>query len=257
MDDFDLYIRGLTGVESTATPGFSTMSKAFTSATKFYETAAAEGLIDYDKVVQYPFGYGLSYTTFEQKMGDITEADGKISFEVEVKNTGDVAGKDVVEVYYNPPYTNGGIERASANLIAFEKTSLLDPGASEKVKITFNVEDMASYDAKDASGYVLEKGDYIISINSDAHNIIDSKTYKSLIQLSTQATTRESDLITARRISSTMLKAISHISPARINLQITTRPQQPAPASFELSRRCQVHILQHQQLPDCGSNSCG
>ena len=104
-------------------------------------------------------------------MGDITEADGKISFEVEVKNTGDVAGKDVVEVYYNPPYTNGGIEKASANLIAFEKTSLLDPGASEKVKITFSVEDMASYDAKDAGGYVLEKGDYIISINSDAHNI--------------------------------------------------------------------------------------
>ena len=137
MDDFAYTSVGFTGTESTATPGFVNYVEGIYVGYKFYETAAAEGFIDYDKVVQYPFGYGLSYTTFEQKMGDITEADGKISFEVEVKNTGDVAGKDVVEVYYNPPYTNGGIEKASANLIAFEKTSLLDPGASEKVKITF------------------------------------------------------------------------------------------------------------------------
>ena len=70
---------------------------------RFYETAAEEGLIDYDKTVLYPFGYGLSYTTFTQEMGPVTEADGKISFEVTVTNTGDKAGKDVVEVYYNPP----------------------------------------------------------------------------------------------------------------------------------------------------------
>ena len=130
MDDFAYTSVGFTGTESTATPGFVNYVEGIYVGYKFYETAAAEGFIDYDKVVQYPFGYGLSYTTFEQKMGDITEADGKISFEVEVKNTGDVAGKDVVEVYYNPPYTNGGIEKASANLIAFEKTSLLEPGAS-------------------------------------------------------------------------------------------------------------------------------
>ena len=125
MDDFAYTSVGFTGTESTATPGFVNYVEGIYVGYKFYETAAAEGFIDYDKVVQYPFGYGLSYTTFEQKMGEITEADGKISFEVEVKNTGDVAGKDVVEVYYNPPYTNGGIEKASANLIAFEKTSLL------------------------------------------------------------------------------------------------------------------------------------
>ena len=71
---------------------------------KFYETAAAEGLIDYDKTVQYPFGYGLSYTTFEKKITDFS-ADGKtVAMEVEVTNTGDTAGKDVVEIYYTPPY---------------------------------------------------------------------------------------------------------------------------------------------------------
>ena len=83
---------------------------------KYYETAAAEGFIDYDSIVQYPFGHGLSYTSFTQEMGPISERNGTITFDVTVTNTGSVAGKDVVEVYYNPPYTNGGIEKASANL---------------------------------------------------------------------------------------------------------------------------------------------
>ena len=78
-------------------------------------------MINYDETVVYPFGYGLSYTTFTQEMGEITESDGTISFDVTVTNTGDVAGKDVVEVYYNPPYTNGGIEKATANLIALKR----------------------------------------------------------------------------------------------------------------------------------------
>ena len=144
---------------------------------RFYETAAAEGLIDYEATVQYPFGYGLSYTSFTQEMGQITETDGTISFDVTVTNTGSVAGKDVVQVYYNPPYTNGGIEKASANLVAFAKTSELEPGASETVTISFTIEDMASYDESGNGGYVLEAGDYIISINSDSHTILDSQTY--------------------------------------------------------------------------------
>ena len=144
---------------------------------KFYETAAAEGLIDYDEAVVYPFGYGLSYTTFEQKMGEITEKDGVLSVDVTVTNTGDVAGKDVVEIYFNPPYRNGGIEKATANLIAFDKTSELAPGKSETLTLSWKIEDMASYDTYGKGCYVLEKGDYIISINSDSHNIIDSRTY--------------------------------------------------------------------------------
>ena len=144
---------------------------------KFYETAAAEGLIDYDKTVVYPFGHGLSYTSFTQTLNSVTESDGTITVDVTVTNTGSVSGKDVVEVYYNPPYTNGGIEKASANLIGFAKTSEIAAGASENVQVTFKAEDMASYDAHGKGCYVLEKGDYIISINSDSHNVIDSKTY--------------------------------------------------------------------------------
>ena len=145
---------------------------------RFYETAAAEKLIDYDKTVQYPFGYGLSYTTFTQAMGTPTvDGEGNISIQVTVTNTGSVAGKDVVEVYYNPPYTNGGIEKATANLVAFAKTSLLEPGASETLTLTFKEEDMASYDAVEHKAYVLEAGDYIISINSDSHTVLDSYSY--------------------------------------------------------------------------------
>lgn len=178
MDEFKVTSTSfMTGEESTAPVSFVDYVEGIYVGYKFYETAATEGLIDYGKTVQYPFGYGLSYTSFEQEMGDITEADGKISFDVTVQNTGDVAGKDVVEVYYNPPYTNGGIEKASANLVAFEKTGLIEAGASETITVSFDVEDMASYDYKEAKGYVLEAGDYEISINDDAHNVIDSQTY--------------------------------------------------------------------------------
>lgn len=105
-------------------------------------------------------------------MGDVTYADGKISFDVTVTNTGDVAGKDVVETYVNPPYTNGGIEKASANLVSFEKTDVLEPGESETVTIEFEDDDMASYDSEDAEAYVLEAGDYVVSIQKDSHNTI-------------------------------------------------------------------------------------
>ena len=177
MDEFNVVSVGATGEEEVSTPSFVNYVEGIYVGYKFYETAAEEGLINYDETVVYPFGYGLSYTTFTQEMGEITESDGTISFDVTVTNTGDAAGKDVVEVYYNPPYTNGGIEKATANLIAFEKTATLEPGASEVVTITFNAEDMASYDYQNALGYVLEAGDYEISINSDSHTVLDSQTY--------------------------------------------------------------------------------
>lgn len=144
---------------------------------KYYETAAAEGSINYKKAVQYPFGYGLSYTSFQQKMGPLSEKNGEINFDVTVTNTGSVAGKDVVEAYYNPPYTNGGIEKSSVNLIAFRKTEMLKPGASQKVTISFKPEEMASYDTSNSGGYVLEQGSYVISINNDSHDVISSQTY--------------------------------------------------------------------------------
>ena len=163
--------------QGTAIPSFVNYMEGIYVGYKFYETAAAEGLIDYDSTVVYPFGYGLSYTTFEQKMGDITSENGVVSFDVTVTNTGSVAGKTTVEVYYNPPYENGGIEKATANLVAFDKTGVLEPGASETLTISFNEEDMASWDTYGAAAYVLEAGDYVISINSDSHTILDSRTY--------------------------------------------------------------------------------
>ena len=166
-----------TGNEDTNLPTFVNYVEGIYVGYRFYETAADEGLIDYDETVLYPFGYGLSYTSFTQEMGELTEQDGTISFDVTVTNTGDVAGKDVVEVYYNPPYTNGGIEKASANLIAFDKTDLLEPGASETVTLSFSAEDMASYDESGDGCYVLESGDYEISIKTDSHNKIDSRVY--------------------------------------------------------------------------------
>lgn len=164
-------------IKST-TPRFINYNESIYVGYRFYETAAAEGVIDYATTVQYPFGYGLSYTSFSQTMSDLTvDGEGNISLDVTVTNTGSVAGKDVVEVYYNPPYTNGGIEKSTANLIAFDKTEMLEPGASETITITFKAEDMASYDADVNKAYVLEAGDYIISINSDSHTVIDSRTY--------------------------------------------------------------------------------
>lgn len=165
---------------------------------RFYETAAEEGLINYDDVVMYPFGYGLSYTTFSQEMGELQIAEDAISVDVTVTNTGDTAGKEVVELYYEPPYTNGGIEKASVNLAAFDKTELLEPGQSQTITLTFNIEDMASYDTYGEGAYVLEEGEYEISLRSDSHNVIDTKTYtldKKIVY--SESNTHADDLVAA------------------------------------------------------------
>ncbi len=163
------------------TPSFVNYSEGIYVGYKYYETAAAEGVIDYDSVVQYPFAYGLSYTTFSQKMGQVNyAADGTITVDVTVTNTGSVAGKEVVEVFYNPPYNNGGIEKSVANLLDFEKTKLLEPGESQTITFSFVDEDMASYDYKglvaEGGAYVLEAGDYVISINAGSHEVLDQAT---------------------------------------------------------------------------------
>lgn len=150
---------------------------------KFYETAYEEAQnqnmsFDYDSVVQYPFGYGLSYTNFEQKIAGFETTDTGFKLRVDVTNTGDAAGKDVVEVYYNPPYTNGGVEKAAVNLIDFAKTKTLEPGETETITFSVDREDMASFDTYGHGCYVLEAGVYNISIRSDAHTVIDEKTYE-------------------------------------------------------------------------------
>lgn len=197
MDEFavsedDPYVPG-------AVPHFVNYTEGIYVGYKFYETASEEGLLNYEDIVQYPFGYGLSYTTFTQEMGEmIINENGDISFDVTITNTGTVAGKDVVEVYYDPPYTNGGIEKASANLIAYDKSELLEPGQSQTLNISFNAEEMASYDDTEEGHYVLEEGEYVISINSDSHTVIDSEIYRvDSTVVYDESNARSTDLVAA------------------------------------------------------------
>lgn len=148
---------------------------------KFYETAAQENLINYEEKVQYPFGYGLSYTTFSQEIQNFTDKGDVITLDVKVTNIGSVAGKDVVELYFSPPYTNGGIEKAFVNMIEFGKTQLIEPGGAEVISFEIAKEDMAAYDSQgikvENGGYVLEAGEYQISVRADSHTIIDEDSF--------------------------------------------------------------------------------
>ena len=235
MADKAAKYKGFTGDDITAIPAFVNYSEGIYVGYKFYETAAAEGAIDYDSMVAFPFGYGLSYTSFEQKLNDVTYKDGKVTVDVTVTNTGDKAGKDVVEVYYNPPYTDGGIEKASTNLVAFEKTKELKPGASETVKVEFDDDDMASYDYKDAKAYVLEKGDYDISIQSDSHTVIaDQKvTVDDTITYDSDSNTHSGDQTVATNQFDDVAGDVTYLS--RANHFANYKEATAAPTNFEMS----------------------
>ena len=152
-------------------------AKSKSNANKWYK--GKEGVV-------YPFGYGLSYTTFEQKIVEsnienkcINSGNAEISVTVNVKNTGDVAGKDVVQLYWNAPYVKGGIEKASKVLCAFDKTDLLEPGEEQQLTLKFYSQDMANYDFNDANGnnfkgYELDGGYYKIILGKNAHDVYDS-----------------------------------------------------------------------------------
>ena len=146
---------------------------------RYYETRGeTDGEDWYNANVVYPFGYGLSYTTFDWTVGDASaseiELGATITVPVTVKNTGSVAGKDVVQLYASAPYTLGGIEKAHKVLVGFAKTKLLQPGESETVTVSFDPYSAASYDYRDAnsngfSGYELEAGEYTLYISRNAH----------------------------------------------------------------------------------------
>ena len=237
MADKAAKYKGFTGSEVSAVPGFVNYTEGIYVGYKFYETAAAEGAIDYDSTVAFPFGYGLSYTTFEQKLGNVEydAKSGKITVDVTVTNTGDKAGKDVVEVYYNPPYTNGGIEKASTNLIGFEKTKEIKPGASEKVTVEFDDDDMASYDYKSAKAYVLEKGDYDISIQSDSHHVIDHKAIavKDTITYDSDSNTHNGDKTVATNQFDDAAGDVTYLS--RANHFANYKEATAAPTNFTMS----------------------
>ena len=154
--------------------------------------------------VIYPFGHGLSYTTFEQTIVDcdargalLHKSSEKVNITVKVKNTGDVAGKDVVQVYWHAPYTPGGIEKASEVLCAFDKTKMLEPGEEQTLKLSFYLQDVANYDCFDANkngfmGYELEGGNYQITINKNAHvayETVETRVMKGGIKYDTDRVT--------------------------------------------------------------------
>ena len=137
---------------------------------RYFETFAPEK-------VQYPFGFGLSYTTFDWEIKDFDADENEISVKVNVTNTGNVAGKDVVQVYFSAPYYEGGIEKSAIELAAYAKTKELAPGKSETLEISFDTEDMASYDSVNEEAWVLDKGEYKIHIAHDVRTFDESFSY--------------------------------------------------------------------------------
>lgn len=235
MADKAAKYKGFTGDDVTAIPGFVNYSEGIYVGYKFYEAASDEGLINYDDTVAFPFGYGLSYTSFDQKLDSVKYKGGKVTVTATVTNTGDKAGKDVVEAYYNPPYTDGGIEKASKNLAGFEKTKELQPGESQKVTVKFDDDDMASYDYKGAKAYMLEKGDYDISIQSDSHHVIDHKaiTVKDTVTYDSDSNTHNGDKTVATNQFDDVAGDVTYLS--RADHFANYKEATAAPTNFKMS----------------------
>lgn len=182
------YTEGIySGYRYYETRGYTEGDGAFTG--EIHGTTTTEWENWYRANVVYPFGYGLSYTDFEWELVEssleenaVLPKDGTISLKVRVTNTGDVAGKDVVQLYYTAPYTAGGIEKAYVALGDYVKTDLLQPEESQVVTLEISAEDMASYDYSDANnngfkGYELEAGEYSLKISRNAHESVIEKKY--------------------------------------------------------------------------------
>ena len=226
-------------------PSFVNYNESIYVGYRWYETAAAEGVIDYGNEVVYPFGFGLSYTTFSQSMSDISvdEATGAMSADVTVTNTGQVAGKDVVQIYDNPPYTDGGIEKAAANLLSYEKTKLLEPGESQTLTVTWNRDALASYDSMNAKAYVLEAGDYTISARSNSHDVIAEKTYTvaATDTYNTADNTHDGDQVVATNRFDDAKGDVTYLSRAGHFANVAEATA--APTSFEMSEADKAKFL--------------
>ncbi len=143
---------------------------------RYYETRYKDNEEKYQETVLYPFGYGLSYTEFEWEQIEYIVNDDTISYKIKVTNTGDVPGKDVVQVYYQPPYIEGGIEKTATALVDYAKTKLLQPDESEVLTIEFPIRHMTSWDM-DKGYYVLEEGSYGITVNKNVHEPIITQSF--------------------------------------------------------------------------------
>lgn len=144
---------------------------------RYFETRYANDEEGYWNAVQYPFGYGLSYTEFDWESLDFSVFEDVITWNVKVTNIGDTAGKDVVQLYFSAPYIPGGIEKSAIELAAYDKTELLQPGESEILTLSFPVRDMSSYDMTGKEAYVLDAGSYEIKLARNVHDIVEVGYY--------------------------------------------------------------------------------
>ena len=168
---------------------------------------------NYADEVSYPFGYGMSYTSFTQEMKDVkVNIGGESSATVKVTNTGDVAGKDVVELYVQVPYTQGGLEKAAIQLLAFDKTDVLQPGESTELTIPFEPQYFASYDETlvkedgTAGAWVLDEGDYYFTVGNGAHEAVNNVLAKKLGSEEGLITITDAEIINADNVIAVSLK---------------------------------------------------
>ena len=144
---------------------------------RYYETRYEGDEAGYRKAVQYPFGYGLSYTNFAWETVNFQVDEEKVSWEVKVTNTGEMPGKDVVQLYFSAPYIPGGIEKSAIELATYAKTKLLEPGEAQTMILAFPIRDMSSYDMT-RGAYVLDEGTYEIKLGRNVHDIVEVQTHE-------------------------------------------------------------------------------
>ena len=259
----DYYPHNYNGSVEDKTAYFVEYKEGVYMGYRFYETAAAEARagnyrgFDYDSAVLFPFGYGLSYTSFSQTL-DSCETDGEtLTVSVTVTNVGDVAGKDVVELYYTSPYTPGGIEKSVVVLGAFGKTGLLDPGASETLELSFPVRQMASW-SSEQGGYVLDAGEYVISLRSDSHTVIGEAA------LSLEAATYTTDDATGNELAARFGDLDEYMAANCENLsRADFAGTWPAPAADKTAAECGITLeeydytqhLEDAEMPVTGANN--
>ena len=157
--------------------GFINYEEGIYVGYRYYETRYLGDEEAYWKAVQYPFGHGLSYTQFAWETESFEVTGETVTWQVKVTNTGDRSGKDVVQLYFSAPYIPGGIEKSAIELAAYDKTSLLQPGESEVLTISYDLRDMSSYDMITEQAYVLDSGTYEIKLARNVHNIVEVKTH--------------------------------------------------------------------------------
>lgn len=217
---------------------------------RYYETRYidnATGVVDeeaYQNAVQYPLGYGLNYSEFTKEITDYQTTDGKITVEVKVTNTGEVAGKEVVQIYYTAPYNEGGIEKSHVVLGAFDKTEVIEPNSSETVTLEFTVEDMASYDYQNEKAYVLDAGTYDIKLMNNAHDVIDARQYEvSEKVVYNENNKRSTDIVLATNQFDDANGELNYVSRADWEGTLPTARTEHKDASPELLKALEVQLV--------------